>query len=132
MNRVFVDTSAMFALLIAGDRAHRQARDAFARLSAHESALVTTSYVLVETCVLLGQRVGLDAIAEFRKRFAPLLEVVWVDAALHERGLDALIADGRADLSIVDAVSFIVARQQQVDAVFAFDRHFEDAGFTTL
>jgi predicted nucleic acid-binding protein len=130
--RVFVDTSAILALLIASDVAHPSACRAFERLKEAEASLVTTSYVLVDTYALLGRRIGMSAVADFRERFAPLLEVIWVDAALHEQALDALLADGRSDSSLVDSSSFIAARQQQVDAVFAFDRHFEEAGFTTI
>ena len=130
--RVFVDTSAIVALLVAGDEAHPAARRAFERLQATDAALVTTSYVLIETYALLGRRIGMQAVADFRERFAPLLEIVWVDAAIHENALDALLADGRSDLSLVDAASFLVARQQQVDAVFAFDGHFEAAGFALV
>lgn len=132
MSRVFVDTSAIVALLIAGDAAHTRVRRSFDRLRAADSALVSTSYVLLETYALLGRRSGLNAVTEFRASFAPLIEIIWVGAQLHDRALDALLADGRSDMSLVDATSFIVARDQQVDAVFAVDRHFAEAGFTLV
>ena len=49
MSRVFVDTLANLALLVATDAAHPAANRAFARLAACEAALLTTSCVLVET-----------------------------------------------------------------------------------
>ena len=48
MNRVFVDTSAVIALLVATDEFHQAAKSAFAGLAARETSLLTTSYVLVE------------------------------------------------------------------------------------
>ncbi|MDG4596628.1 MAG: PIN domain-containing protein [Candidatus Contendobacter sp.] len=60
MNQVFVDTSAILALLVATDEAHPAAKMAFARLAAREAALLTTSYVLVETYALLGRRLGIE------------------------------------------------------------------------
>ena len=129
MNRVFVDTSAILALLVEGDRAHRSAVAAFDTLSRQAAVLVTTSYVLVETYALVSRRLGLPAVARFREEFAPLLEVVWVAAPLHERGLDELLLRDTASLSLVDVVSFLVAREQEIDEVFAFDRHFEREGF---
>jgi uncharacterized protein len=36
------------------------------------------------------------------------------------------------DFSLVDAVSFEVMRREKVSHAFAFDRHFETAGFTLL
>ena len=129
MNRVFVDTSAILALLVEGDRAHRAAVDAFDILSKRAASLVTTSYVLVETYALVSRRLGLQAMASFREEFAPLLEVIWVAAPLHERGLDELSLRNSPSLSLVDVVSFLVAREQEIDEVFAFDRHFEHEGF---
>jgi predicted nucleic acid-binding protein len=35
-------------------------------------------------------------------------------------------------LSLVDAVSFVVMTQRRLDEAFAFDPHFEQAGFTLL
>ena len=128
MSRVFIDTSAVLALLVPTDLAHARAGKAFARLQARESKLITTSYTLVETYALLDRRFGRDATASFRAEFAPLLEIVWVDGALHERGLDLLL-ERPAGVSLVDAVSFACIREQRIDEVFAFDRHFEQEGF---
>ena len=129
MNGVFVDTSAILALLVEGDRTHRSAVAAFDTLRRRAALLVTTSYVLVETYALVSRRLGLEAVASFREEFAPVLEVVWVAAPLHERALDELLVRDSASLSLVDVVSFLVAREQDVDEVFAFDRHFEQEGF---
>jgi hypothetical protein len=50
----------------------------------------------------------------FRADFAPLLEVVWIGTNEHERGLDLLEESNLAKLSLVDAVSFVVARDHDV------------------
>jgi uncharacterized protein len=125
VSRVFVDTSAVLAFTVADDAAHSRAHLAFGNLAARQAALVTTSYVLVETYALLGRRLGLKAVASFRADFAPLLDVQWVDAALHEDGLDLLLQRRLRDLSLVDAVSFLVIRRQRLDEVWAYDRHFK-------
>ncbi|HSN89791.1 MAG TPA: PIN domain-containing protein [Anaeromyxobacteraceae bacterium] len=129
MGRVFVDTSAAYALLDAGDAAHARARRAFGRLRDREDALVTTSYVLVETCALVLRRLGLPALRTFREEFSPLLDVVWVDARLHDEALDLLLARRRASLSLVDAASFVAMRRAGIEEAFAFDRHFQEEGF---
>jgi predicted nucleic acid-binding protein len=132
LSRVFADTSALYALLVATDAKHAAAATVFRGLLRDQSPLITTSYVLVELYALLARRVGVSAVAAFRTEFAPLLEVVWVESSLHERGLDLLIGRGNPDLSLVDAVSFVVLRQQQVESVFAYDRHFAREGFNVL
>jgi uncharacterized protein len=129
---VFVDTSAVLALLVPTDAHHTRARRAFAKLAADETRLMTTSYTLVECYALIGRRLGLDALTKFRADFAPLLDVVWIGSDEHERGLDLLEESHSAKLSLVDAVSFVVARDRDVERVFAFDPHFTKAGFTAV
>ncbi len=129
---VFVDTSAVLALLVPSDRAHAEARAVFERLRARERPLVTTSYVLLETYALADRRMGRTAVREIRDNLAPLLEIVWVTRELHERGLDLLLAGSARALSLVDAVSFLAIRELAAEAVFAFDRHFAEAGFPAV
>lgn len=131
MSLVFVDTSAVVALLTPADEAHSEAVRGFERLRDESALLVTTSYVLVETYALLGRRLGQKAVRGFRESFAPLLEVVWVDEDLHERGLD-LVAAGPKSLSLVDAVSFTCMRERRIDRAYAFDRHFEREGLEAV
>jgi len=132
VSAVFVDTSAIFGLLVPTDATHGRARRAFHHLQASDTRLVTTSYVLVETYALLARRMGPDSVLRFRESFAPLLEVSWIDQRLHESGLDLLVERGWKGLSLVDAVSFVVMKEQRLDEVFAYDRHFEREGFKTL
>jgi predicted nucleic acid-binding protein len=132
VNAVFADTSALLALLNAKDEHHARAQRAFGNLRARRASLVSTSCVLVETYALIGRRLGLDAVRRFRADFAPLIEVVWVDEALHNAGLDLLLVRRTRQLSLVDAVSFVTMRQGNVAEAFAFDPHFEQEGFSSV
>ena len=124
---VFVDTSAILALLVPTDRAHPEARRSFERLGAARAPLITNSYVMVETYALLQRRLGLDAVRAFREEFAPLLDVLWVNEETHERALDEMLSRPAA-LSLVDASSFVLMRSEGIHRAFAFDRHFEAEG----
>lgn len=132
MRRVFVDTSALYALLDADDRKHRASIRIFDRLAAEAAELVTTSYVLVETHALLQRRLGMAAIEDLHREVSPLLDVVWVDRSLHDAGLDRLLEAGRRHLSLVDCVSLALIERDRLDAAFAHDRHFSQAGVTMV
>lgn len=132
MSATFADTSGLLALLNRQDENHARAERAFATLRARQAALVSTSFVLVETYALAGRRLGLEAVRSFRADFAPLIDVVWVDAALHEAGLDLLLERRKRRLSLVDAVSFVTMRQKSLVEAFAFDPHFEQEGFSLV
>jgi len=88
-NRVFADTSALCALLVADDKDHAAAEQVFARLVGESASLVTSCYILSETYSLLARRIGLVAVRRFRQDFSGLLFVVWVDEETNNKGLFA-------------------------------------------
>lgn len=128
MNRVLVDTSALLALMNAEDRFHGRAVEGANALRATSADLVTTCYVMVETYALLDRRLGRESVRRFREEFEPLLAVIWVSKDEHEEGLDLLLG-ARRRVSLVDTVSFTVARRRGIQRAFAFDDDFEAEGF---
>ena len=132
MNRVFVDTSAVLACLVATDAEHPEARASLSALAARDASLVTSSYVLAETYALVQSRLGPAWVREVRATYEPLLAVTWIDRELHEEGLDRLVAEDRRTLSLVDTTSFAVMRRLGLKRAFAFDPHFAEAGFSLL
>ena len=132
MTRIFADTSGFLALFSAADENHARAARVFEQLRKGQAPLLTTSYVVLETYSLLGRRFGLEAVKMFRDGFAPLVEVIWVDDALHNSGLDLLLKTRKRSLSLTDSVSFVVMNQNGLSEAFAFDHHFEQEGFSLL
>lgn len=51
---------------------------------------------------------------------------------LHEKGIGAVLAAHRKDLSLVDCVSFEVMRQRGIRKAFAFDSHFQEQVFDVI
>jgi predicted nucleic acid-binding protein len=129
---VFVDTSALLAVLDADDQRHQEADAAWRRLMSSDEELLTTNYVLVEMISLAQRRLGLEAVRVFAREIEPVLQVQWLDAEIHQAALDALLAAARRKLSVVDCDSFEVMRRREVHRAFAFDNHFEEQGFDLL
>ncbi len=128
---VFVDTSALFALVDRDDGNHGAARAAFPSLLESEE-LVTHNYVLVETIALAHRRLGVEAVRVLARDLLPALTTVWVDELAHAAGLSALLAALPTAVSLVDFVSFHVMRERGLARAFAFDDDFRDAGFLPL
>lgn len=126
---VFVDTSALLAVLDAGDTQHPPARATWETLLTSDEPLVTTSYVLVETFALVQSRLGMEAVRALVDDVVPVLRVHWVGESEHRLGVTALLAVGRRQLSLVDCVSFATMRELRLETAFAFDRDFADQGF---
>jgi predicted nucleic acid-binding protein len=126
---VFIDTSALLALLDGKDESHARALAAWASLAKAETLLVTTNFIVLETIAVAQHRLGLDAVRAFVRDVMPLLDVVFVDEELQRTALAALLAAGRRRLSLVDCASFEVMRRRQVECAFAYDAHFTEQGF---
>lgn len=126
---VFVDTSALYALLDRNDRFHEDARVTWTELLSDATALMTSNYVLVETFALVQRRLGMEAVRGCADRLLPVVETVWIADDDHETALGALLAADRRDLSLVDCASFSVMRRSGIRRVFAFDPHFAEQGF---
>ena len=131
MSGVFLDTSALYAFLVAEDEHHAQAAAIFDTLSA-QTAFVCSSFVVQETVALLQARIGVPAVRRFVSVVQPMLEIVWVDAAIYGRAIAALLAAGHRHVSLTDWTSFEVMRERGIESAFAFDPHFKQHGFTLL
>ena len=129
---VFVDTSAMYAVLDSDDTNHAGASVAWKHLLDRVSDLLTTNYVLLEVSVLLQNRLGLRALRTFQEDIAPLVRVDWIGEQQHQAAAGAVLAAGRKKLSLVDCVSFESMRRHGVHAVFCYDRHFREQGFEII
>ena len=129
---VFVDTSALYAILDADDLNHEKAKYAWIDLCRRREHLVCTNYILVETFALVQRRLGIDAVHVLHQDIIPVLHVEWVDEARHLAGVTALLAAGRRRLSLVDCVSFEIMREYGINKAFAFDAHFSEQGFTCI
>lgn len=129
---VFIDTSALYSALNAGDQNHRAALRRWSQLLASDELLLTSNYVLLETVALIQRRMGVPATRDFQTGFVPALDVLWIDRALHEHAVSALLMGGQRDLSLVDCVSFAVMRKLGLDTAFAFDAHYTQQGFRCI
>ena len=128
----FVDTSALYALLDGDDRFHSKAALTWRELLPSEDRLVTTSYVLVETCALVQRRLGIAAVRNLTDHLIPVLATEWIGETEHGAAQAAFLASGRRDLSLVDCVSFHVMRRARIRRVFTFDPHFAEQGFEAV
>jgi predicted nucleic acid-binding protein len=124
---VFVDTSAVYALLDADDSNHERALRAGERLLGEE--LVTHSYVIVELVSLVRRRLGAEAAARLIDEVLPAIDVTDVDAALRGRALAAFRAATPSNVSLVDRTSFEFMRQRGIRRAWAMDADFAAAGF---
>ena len=124
---VFVDTSALYALLDEGDMHHADAADALRRLAGTE--LVTHAFVVVESTALIGRRLPWPASERLIDGLLPVIDVRPVDEDAYRAALAAYRRSGSARVSLVDQASFGLMRSMGIGRAFAYDEDFEREGF---
>lgn len=127
---VFVDTSALYALLDEADARHVEASDVLRRVVGTE--LVTHAFVVVETCALVGRRLPWAASEQLIDGLLPVIDVRSVDDDLQRAALDAYRRSGSDRVSLVDHTSFILMRSLGISRAFAFDDDFAREGFALV
>ncbi len=98
---LFVDTSALFAIMDAGDANHQAAFAEWQGLLANRDALQTSNYVILETVALLQNGIGLEAVRLFTADVMPIIIMSWVDEGIHRSAHHSLLVAGRRQVSLV-------------------------------
>jgi predicted nucleic acid-binding protein len=129
---VFIDTSALYAVMDRDDKNHTKAQAVWKRYLDESVDFLCHNFILVETVALLQNRIGMDCVSAFIHDVLPVVRVEWVDEEMHQAGLSSLLAASRRRLSLVDCISFDVIRRLGLYLVFAFDPHFREMGFEVL
>lgn len=127
---IFVDTGPFVAKYDASDSRHDEAVAGFARIAAEGRRWVTSSFVLCETLNLLERFAGgRFAASAGRRIYASSLTLLDPEPADRQAALALL--EKYADLRVgyCDCVSLVMMRRLRLADAFAFDRHFQQAGF---
>ena len=108
--RMFIDTSAFYALLDRDDENYSKGKKAWTEILEAGHTLVTSNYILVETFALLQSRLGLDAVRGFQEDLVPILHVEFVTSDLHRLApLHYSLRQGEDSVSLTVSVSRLCA-----------------------
>lgn len=131
---VFLDTSGLYALLVAEDDRHASAVEWMHNAEKRSCRFVTTDYVVSETATLLQARGHLPQAARlFEVVFSSrACRVVWMDADRFGRIRNQFLKSLDRGWSFTDCLSFDVMREVHLREALAKDAHFREAGFTAL
>jgi len=131
MERLFLDTFWVQALLNRNDHSHTRALSLLARVGRAE--IWTTEAVLVEIGNALSAVVRAEAAAFIARCYTtPLIHVVSVSPTLFERALALYTARADKEWGLTDCISFVVMGDENVRDALTADRHFVQAGFNVL
>jgi len=130
---IFLDTSALYALVDPRDGNYHEAADCLRLLAQLHLPVWVTNFTIVETYRRVLQSFGPG-------KALPFLGYVCDGGVNVERALQVDEEQARVylgkfndqDISYTDAISFAVMKRLGIGKAFAFDWHFRLIGFTTV
>lgn len=131
---VFVDTSGWYALIDRRDAEHARTAALVRRLITGGARLVSTDYVIDESCTLTKVRSGTAAAMRLldlvEKTVA--LDLEWIDPERFDRAKVLFRKYEDQAFSFTDCTSFAVMRERRMTDVITTDDHFRIVGFRPL
>ncbi|MDQ3007682.1 MAG: PIN domain-containing protein [Chloroflexota bacterium] len=132
MEKIFVDTSALYALISIEDHGYEKALLIWEDMIQRGNMLTTNNYILVECFSLLQHRLGIEAVRQLELKIVPLLQIDWISEKQHAHSVNLVFSANRRQLSLVDCSSFETMRSLKIEKVFTFDDHFREQGFDVI
>ena len=81
---IFLETSAVLALLNDRDRFHGAALTALGKIDSDGETLLTHNYAIVEAVALIQRRLGLAAAVTFQRDAQSSFKIHWITEADHQ------------------------------------------------
>jgi len=128
--RIFVDTSAWFALSNRKDQHHKQAREFLASFQSVPVLFLTTDYVVDETLTLLRLKVSHREALAYLRLFSrsPQLSREQVTPDHLKRAEEIFARYDDKSWSFTDCVSFAFMEAKNLQDAFTFDANFGQFG----
>ncbi len=131
MNKTFVDTFYVVALVNKRDEFHEKANELVFEFD--NQPLLTTDAVLLEIGNSLARnnkQKSIEVISQFIS--AEEIEIVRLDETLFNKAFDLYKNHADKSWGLVDCISFVVMKEQNITDALTCDKHFAQAGFRAL
>jgi len=131
LNRVFIDTSFVVALVNEKDQHHARASELSETFDGQP--LITTDAVLLEVGNALARsfkKQAAEIIADFLT--SDEVEMVNLDATLFQKAFELYRTHTDKAWDMTDCVSFVVMRERGVADALTSDKDFRQAGYNAL
>lgn len=131
MNKIFLDTSFTIALINDKDQYHEKAHEILPIYTL--DYLITTDAVLLEIGNALAKNYRNEAFEIIKTlRNSNKTEVVEINKSSFEQGLELYGKFNDKTWGLVDCISFVVMKENNITDALTSDKHFVQAGFRAL
>ena len=128
--KIFIDTSGFKAFIDPKDDFYAMAARMMVNFQLSKPYFVTSNYVIDETATLIRSRCKKEIFLNF-KEYLINSRILHINRVTHQDEAEAWIWMEKdwSRLSFTDCVSFAQLKRLEINRVFGFDHHFEQAGF---
>ena len=128
MERVMVDTSAIYALLDRSDANHERAATLLKKMRGEGCMVILTNFIVAEAHALILAKLGHGLARSWLKGLCWPVERVTAED--EERAREIIYTYEDKTFSYTDATTFAVMERMEIKKAFAFDKHFAQFGFS--
>lgn len=131
---IFVDAGAWIAICSKRDQYHAVAQERWKRFTTKAPRFSTSNLVLGEALNILARESSYEFAATQGRRILamPGLTLLRPVEEDEQTALNLMTKWADQKIGFVDCLSFALMRRHRIKTAFAFDRHFEIAGFKLL
>ena len=130
MKKIFIDTGAFLAKELVADQHHEEAVRVWNKYYAEDAAFYSSEHILDETMTLFARRTNASWATSWGKDVMGA-GIEWLNTEPKDLidAMDLLKKYADQAVSFTDCLSFALMRRDGIRECFAFDRHFQAAGF---
>lgn len=134
MKPFFIDTSGWCALYDKSDANHETVIPFWGETAKKNGTLYTSDYALDETLTLLKVRIDHTAAARFGRIIlsSKVINIIPVTKSRWETAWELFIKYSDKSFSFTDCTSFAIMYEFGLKEAFAFDKHFQQMGFSCV
>lgn len=125
MNKIFIDTSFLFAAYNSKDALHLKAKKLKPVLKKYNT--IVSNFILLEMYTLLSQRVSKETSVLFGESIIKdkVFAIIWIDRKTEEDVWEIFKTIKDKNFSYVDASILAVMRKEKIHHLLSFDESFE-------
>lgn len=128
-NVVFIDTSAITAILNKKDNNHKLANRVYKKLQQFNFYFVLTNFVIAETHATILLRTNIKIATDWLTNSAYKdFNVFRPEEDVEKKAVEEINKYQDKDFSLTDMLSFLIMDKVGIQYYFAYDEHFEQIG----
>ena len=132
--RIFVDTAGWLALANKSDILHKPAIELNQNLLSGGAHYITTDYILTEVANSLARPPHRKPIIRFLEAIfsSKGVTILTITQSRFLRAWQLYKKRPDKEWGLTDCTSFVIMEEQRIQEAFTADRHFQQAGYTSL